>query len=155
MILGRSGGSGIYQGQQLVHMTPQPSQVARLMENLFHWLETTEAHPLIASSALHYEFEFIHPFSDGNGHMGRLWQTLILSRWQPLLAYLLVETRIAKRINTEAKTLDLLRSRPDPGLPDVTTSIGKSLGAAAKLKTEERLIYGIKKEWQMWSFALK
>ena len=76
----RSGGSGIYQGQQLVHMAPPPSQVARLMENLFHWLETTEAHPLIASTAFHYEFEFIHPFSDGNGRMGRLWQTL-MRRW--------------------------------------------------------------------------
>ncbi len=93
----RSGGSGIYQGQQLVHMAPPPSQVARLMENLFHWLETTEAHPLIASTAFHYEFEFIHPFSDGNGRMGRLWQTLILSRWQPLLAYLPVETVIKNR----------------------------------------------------------
>lgn len=93
----RSGGAGIYRGDQLVHMAPPASQVPRLMEQLLTWLDTTDAHPLIASAAFHYEFEFIHPFSDGNGRMGRLWQTLILSDWQPLLAYLPVETVIKSR----------------------------------------------------------
>ena len=93
----RSGGAGIYRGEQLVHMAPPASQVPRLMSQLLEWLETTDAHPLIASAAFHYEFEFIHPFSDGNGRMGRLWQTLILSEWQPLLAYLPVETVIKSR----------------------------------------------------------
>lgn len=93
----RRGGVGIYQGQHLVHMAPPPSQVPRLMDELLDWLDHTDAHPLIASSALHYELEFIHPFSDGNGRVGRLWQTLILSRWQPMLAYLPVETVIKSR----------------------------------------------------------
>jgi len=95
----RRGGSGIYQGKQLVHMAPPASQLKRLMDDLFGWLEQTDAHPLISSAAFHYDFEFIHPFTDGNGRMGRLWQTLILSQWQPMLAYLPVETVIKHRQN--------------------------------------------------------
>lgn len=65
-----------------------------MIDQLLAWLDRTDVHPLIASCVFHYEFEFIHPFADGNGRMGRLWQTLILGRWQPLLAYLPVETVI-------------------------------------------------------------
>ena len=93
----RSTGAGIYRGDRLVHMAPPQSQVPRLMADLFDWLKNSDAHPLIASAAFHYEFEFIHPFSDGNGRIGRLWQTLILSHWQPMLAYLPVETVIKHR----------------------------------------------------------
>lgn len=101
----RQGGVGIYRGEQSVHMAPPPSQVPRLLEDLLGWLSTTSAHPLIASSAVHYELEFIHPFSDGNGRIGRLWQTLILSRWQPILAYLPVETVIKGRQDTYYRVL--------------------------------------------------
>lgn len=90
----RSGGVGIYRGKELVHMAPPANRVPVLMQQLLNWLKTTDLHPLIASCIFHYEFEFIHPFADGNGRMGRLWQTLILSRWQPILAYLPVETVI-------------------------------------------------------------
>jgi Fic family protein len=93
----RTGGAGIYQEDKVIHVAPPASQLPRLMSDLFDWLKYTDAHPLIASAAFHYEFEFIHPFSDGNGRMGRLWQTLILSQWQPLLAYLPVETVIKHR----------------------------------------------------------
>jgi len=93
----RTGGVGIYQGQQVVHMAPPASRVPALMQGLLDWLANTAAHPLIASCAFHYELEFIHPFSDGNGRIGRLWQTLILSRWQPVLAFLPVESVIKRR----------------------------------------------------------
>jgi Fic family protein len=93
----RSGGVGIYSDQVLVHMAPSASRVSGLMADLHHWLASSPVHPLIASCVYHYEFEFIHPFADGNGRMGRLWQTLILSKWQPMLAYLPVESVVRVR----------------------------------------------------------
>ncbi len=90
----RRAGVGIYRGDQLVHMAPPPSRISSLMDDLLAWLQGSDWHPLIISCVFHYEFEFIHPFADGNGRMGRLWQTLILSQWRPVLAYLPVEAVI-------------------------------------------------------------
>ncbi|NLB63604.1 MAG: Fic family protein [Fibrobacter sp.] len=90
----RTGGAGIMKGKEVIHVAPPAERVPLLMEDLLGWLAKTDNHPLISSSVFHYEFEFIHPFPDGNGRMGRLWQTLILSRWNPLFAYLPVETLI-------------------------------------------------------------
>ncbi|MVV48225.1 Fic family protein [Pseudomonas sp. PB120] len=93
----RRAGVGIYRGDKLVHMAPPPSRVAHLTEDLLAWLGACDWHPLIISCVFHYEFEFIHPFADGNGRMGRLWQTLILSQWRPVLAYLPVEAVIREQ----------------------------------------------------------
>lgn len=101
----RIGGIGIYNGQDLVHMAPLASRVEALMTDLLAWLASAQVHPLIASCVFHYEFEFIHPFADGNGCMGRLWQTFILSQWQPLLAYLPVESVIRVRQTAYYKAL--------------------------------------------------
>jgi len=90
----RHGGVGVMAGQQVIHMAPPADRVPQLMADLFRWLAATDAHPLIASSVFHYEFEFIHPFADGNGRMGRLWQSLILARWNPLFADIPVECLI-------------------------------------------------------------
>lgn len=93
----RSGGVGIQRGKDIVHLAPPAGRVPSLVKDLLHWLETTDAHPLLASSAFHYDFEFIHPFSDGNGRLGRLWQTLLLNRWNPVFASIPVESVIHDR----------------------------------------------------------
>ncbi|MCW1923055.1 Fic family protein [Luteolibacter arcticus] len=93
----RRGGVGIYRGDKLVHMAPPADRVEHGVRDLLRWLETTDHHPLVASSILHYEIEFIHPFADGNGRMGRLWQSLALASWHADLAYLPVEHLISER----------------------------------------------------------
>jgi len=90
----RSAGVGVMSGKDVVHMAPQADRVPKLMADLFAWLRLTDTHPLIASCVFHYEFEFIHPFSDGNGRVGRLWQTLILSKWQPVFINIPVESLV-------------------------------------------------------------
>jgi len=93
----RKGSVGVFQQEKLIHMAPPANQLPRLMRDLFVWLSKTDLHPLLTSCLFHYEFEYIHPFSDGNGRMGRFWQTLILSKWRPELAWLPVETIVRDR----------------------------------------------------------
>jgi Fic family protein len=90
----RYKGVGIMGREDFVHMAPPANRVPQLMNDLFTWLKKTDVHPLVAGSVFHYEFEFIHPFEDGNGRMGRLWQTLILSKWNPLFADIPVESMV-------------------------------------------------------------
>ena len=90
----RNKAVGIHKGAAVQHVAPPAHQVSGLMADLARWLQQSEDHPLITSSVFHYELEFIHPFSDGNGRMGRLWQTLILSKWHPLFLSLPLESVI-------------------------------------------------------------
>lgn len=90
----RTDGVGIFDGEKVVHLAPPADRVPELMFDLFKWLKESDVHPLIKSCVFHYEFEFIHPFQDGNGRMGRLWQTAILKEWKEIFAWLPVETLI-------------------------------------------------------------
>ena len=93
----RRGGVVVTGAGEVHHIGPPADRVPHLMSDLLAWLGSTSEHPLIASSVFHYEFEFTHPFEDGNGRMGRLWQTLILTRWKPLFASVPVESLIHAR----------------------------------------------------------
>ena len=90
----RDDGVGIFDGERVVHVAPPAKRVPELMSDLFEWLKTSDTHPLIKSCVFHYEFEFIHPFQDGNGRIGRLWQTVILKDWKEIFAWLPVETLV-------------------------------------------------------------
>lgn len=81
----RSGNVGVFNGDALIHAGTPAAYVPEVMGGLFEWLRATRVHPLLASCVFHVEFEFCHPFSDGNGRTGRLWQTLLLSRWLSLI----------------------------------------------------------------------
>lgn len=87
----RSGGVGVFAGTQAVHIAPPADRVPYLINDLFEWLKTSDDHLLIKSCVFHYEFEFIHPFIDGNGRIGRLWQSLILTKLHPIFEHLPVE----------------------------------------------------------------
>lgn len=88
----RSKAVGVFAGDQLVHAGAKADFVPQLVADLLAWAGSSELHPLIKSSVVHFEIEFIHPFPDGNGRIGRLWQTLILGQWNELFAWLPIET---------------------------------------------------------------
>ena len=95
----RKGNEGVFDEKgNCIHVCPPPEQIDGLMKELFDWMKKNKEtiHPLIMSSIFHYEFVFIHPFSDGNGRTARLWQNVILSKWKGLFEYLPIESQIHK-----------------------------------------------------------
>ncbi len=90
----RSGGVGVFNGKVLVHMAPPENMVFGQIQDLFAWYKRSEIHPLIRSAIFHYEFEFIHPFADGNGRMGRMWHSLLLGHWNEIFYWLPIEELI-------------------------------------------------------------
>jgi Fic family protein len=102
----RSKGVGVYAGEQLIHAGTPANYVPDLVGQLFEWLKKSKLHPLIKGCIFHYEFEFIHPFADGNGRTGRLWHTLILAKWQEFFLWIPIETIIHERQNDYYKALN-------------------------------------------------
>ena len=94
----RNHGEAVYDGDVQIFMAPSHRMVPTLMDNLFSWMNEVKenVNPLILSSIFHYEFVFIHPFSDGNGRTARLWQTAILTHWKDLFKYIPIESIIRK-----------------------------------------------------------
>jgi Fic family protein len=93
----RSKNVGVLKGKVVKHVAPKPAMVPELMKSLFDWIKIEkELHPLIKSSIVHYEIEFIHPFEDGNGRMGRFWQSLLLAKFNPVFKFVPVESLVEK-----------------------------------------------------------
>ena len=159
----RSGNVGVYAGGQLIHAGTPARYVPKLIDDLFTWLRGSKLHPLVKSCIFHYEFEFIHPFADGNGRMGRLWQSLILQKWQPFFAWLPVETLIHE--NQEGYYQALNQSNPESdssafvafmlrtirdALREIPTEranhVGVNVGKNDGIKTEEKILSLLRKD---------
>ena len=109
----RRDGVGIFDGKEVVHLAPPADRVPALMADLFEWLETSDVHPLVKSCVFHYEFEFIHPFQDGNGRMGRMWQTVILKDWKEVFAWIPVESLVKEHQAEYYKALSASDTKAD------------------------------------------
>lgn len=94
----RRGEEGVFNGDKCIFMAPPASLVPEQMQSLFNWMNKSKdtVHPLILAAVFHYEFVFIHPFSDGNGRMARLWHTAILTAWKPMFEFIPIESQIEK-----------------------------------------------------------
>lgn len=94
----RRGEEGVFNGDKCIFMAPPASLVPEQMQSLFDWMKKSKdtVHPLILAAVFHYEFVFIHPFSDGNGRMARLWHTAILTAWKPMFEFIPIESQIEK-----------------------------------------------------------
>lgn len=93
----RNHGEGVFDGSKVIFVAPPHNLVPSLMKDLFKWLKNDEETPLLIKSCIfHYEFVFIHPFSDGNGRLARLWQNILLCKWKPVFEYIPIESFIQK-----------------------------------------------------------
>ncbi len=92
----RNHAEGVFDGENVIFIAPPAERVPQLMHDLFDWLKNDDTHVLIKSCVFHYEFVFIHPFSDGNGRTVRLWQNVLLTKWNPLFEYVPIESQIQK-----------------------------------------------------------
>jgi len=148
----RTKGVGIVKGSKLEHVAPSQKQVPYLMKDLFEYVKDKDELPLIKSCVFHYELEFIHPFIDGNGRMGRLWQTIILMEAYPVFEFLPFETLISKTQKEYYKSLSLSDNagKSTIFIEYMLNVINKSLEVLLKyksrtLKNTDRLSYFINK----------
>ena len=154
----RHGGVGVVSNNKVIHLAPSADRVSILIQDLFEWLTNAKDHLLIRSCVFHYEFEFIHPFSDGNGRMGRLWQSLILKELHSVFAHLPVENMVFanqqgyyEAINNSSANADsgifidfmleevfnTLRRRQGNPIPSgISEHVGVNVGVNVGVKTE-------------------
>ena len=108
----RNHGEGVFDGDKVIFVAPPESMVPRLMFDLFEWLNNDNETPILIKSCIfHYEFVFIHPFGDGNGRIARLWQNLILSKWNKLFEFIPIESQIHKYQSDYYETIDICHKK--------------------------------------------
>ena len=112
----RRGGVGVVKKSEVIHLAPPAHLVPQHVKELFAWLKKSTDHPLIRSCVFHYEFEFIHPFPDGNGRIGRLWQSLILGNWNPFFLQIPVETMVYKNQDQYYQAINKSTEANDSGI---------------------------------------
>jgi Fic family protein len=112
----RSGDVGVFNGDVAVHVGARPQFVPGLMNELFGWAKESELHPVLKSAILHYEIETIHPFSDGNGRMGRLWQTLLLAKWKAIFEWIPMESVLYENRPQYYQAIEAARKANDSGV---------------------------------------
>ena len=170
----RRGNEGVFHGEKCIFIAPPPEMVPGLVNSLFSWMETAgeSLHPLILSAVFHYEFVFIHPFSDGNGRMARLWHTAVLAKWKPVFAYIPIESQIEKfqdeyynaisqcHANGSSDVfVEFILEQIDAVLDDVLRQIKKSGGESSEYvrRLLEVMEYGIPytAKWMMEQLGLR
>ena len=112
----RRGSVGVFDGKRALHIAPPAEFVPGQIKDLFKWLKLAPDHLLIKSCVFHYEFEFIHPFADGNGRLGRLWQSLILTKLHPLFQHLPVETMVHDKQMDYYRAINASSAANDSGI---------------------------------------
>lgn len=137
----RSGNIGVHNGHgKVLHLGTPPMMVPVQMAKLMSWVQSSTAHSLVKSCVFHYELEFIHPFADGNGRMGRYWQTVLLASWMPQMAWVPVEEVIKGRQDAYYQAIADADSQGDSqpfiefmlaALRDALQEIAKSAGKGA------------------------
>ena len=153
----RSVNVGVGSREGVSHIAPPYGVVPDLMRDLFEWMKSSDEHPLIKSSVFHYEFEFIHPFSDGNGRIGRLWQSLLLYHWkEPFIA---IPTESLIRDNQmryyEAIERSTALSQSTPFIEFMLEIINKSIQSSVKssVKSSEKTEYKILRYFKNYPHA--
>ena len=131
----RSGDVGVYDGGKVVHIGARPQFVPGLMNELFKWAKESELHPVLKSAVLHYEIETIHPFADGNGRMGRLWQTLLLAKWNEVFAWIPMESILYENVREYYGAIEEARR-----VDDSSAFIEFTLSAIAKIIGEQEFM---------------
>ncbi|MCL2336036.1 MAG: Fic family protein, partial [Firmicutes bacterium] len=148
----RSGDVGVFNGDRVVHIGARAQFVPRLMEELFGWANSSELHPLLKSAILHYEIETIHPFADGNGRMGRMWQTLVLAKWNELFAWLPMESVLYQNRQQYYQALENARKVNDSGvfIEFTLAAMLEVITAQAKHQVERQVKHQVKHQ-VVWS----